>query len=273
MESVVPKVQRAPSRPALGVEDRKKAFSLAGAYVEKPRRLGEAGELGAGRLVRAVPVGGDFRRRSTRRRAVSTTSRPACTESSARGGSSTRCSTRRRFSERRWAARPPPPEQLFNPEIQFLAYVHNAEDQLRGEAATLSFFSQGQYTNGMVVRIAGLAYQKGLGGPLPQRQLLGRLPRSPRRDHRLPVERRRRRDDAAKRRPCGARTDPHGDLRGADRALHDQGPLRTWRRSLVLPLPRSRTKRFPSVSSPCTARATVWRSSPTATASTCRGRR
>ncbi|OZG72366.1 MFS transporter [Hahella sp. CCB-MM4] len=49
-------------------------------------------------------------------------------------------------------------------EIQFLAYVHNAEDQLRGEAATLSFFSQGQFTNPMVVRIAGLAYQKGFGG-------------------------------------------------------------------------------------------------------------
>lgn len=26
------------------------------------------------------------------------------------------------------------------PEIQFLAYLHNAEDQIRGEAATLSFF-------------------------------------------------------------------------------------------------------------------------------------
>ena len=50
------------------------------------------------------------------------------------------------------------------PEIQFLAYVHNAEDQLRGEAATLAFFSQGQYTNPMVVRVAGLAYQKGFGG-------------------------------------------------------------------------------------------------------------
>jgi 2-oxoisovalerate dehydrogenase E1 component len=50
------------------------------------------------------------------------------------------------------------------PEIQYLAYVHNAEDQLRGEAASLSFFSNGQYTNPMVVRIAGLAYQKGFGG-------------------------------------------------------------------------------------------------------------
>ena len=50
------------------------------------------------------------------------------------------------------------------PEIQFLAYLHNAEDQLRGEASTLSFFSRGQLTNPMVVRIAGLGYQKGFGG-------------------------------------------------------------------------------------------------------------
>ena len=50
------------------------------------------------------------------------------------------------------------------PEIQFLAYVHNAEDQLRGEASTLAFFSRGQFTNPMVVRVAGLAYQKGFGG-------------------------------------------------------------------------------------------------------------
>ncbi len=50
------------------------------------------------------------------------------------------------------------------PEIQYLAYLHNAEDQLRGEAATLAFFSNDQYHNGMVVRIAGLAYQRGFGG-------------------------------------------------------------------------------------------------------------
>jgi 2-oxoisovalerate dehydrogenase E1 component len=50
------------------------------------------------------------------------------------------------------------------PEIQFLAYLHNAEDQLRGEAATLPFFSQGAFTNPMVLRIAGLGYQKGFGG-------------------------------------------------------------------------------------------------------------
>ena len=50
------------------------------------------------------------------------------------------------------------------PEIQFLAYLHNAEDQLRGEAATLPFFSNGQFSNPMVVRIAGFGYQKGFGG-------------------------------------------------------------------------------------------------------------
>jgi 2-oxoisovalerate dehydrogenase E1 component len=50
------------------------------------------------------------------------------------------------------------------PEIQYLAYLHNAEDQLRGEAATLQFFSQGAYRNGMVIRIAGYGYQRGFGG-------------------------------------------------------------------------------------------------------------
>lgn len=50
------------------------------------------------------------------------------------------------------------------PEIQYLAYLHNAEDQLRGEAASLAFFSDGQYRNPMVVRVQGLAYQRGFGG-------------------------------------------------------------------------------------------------------------
>ena len=50
------------------------------------------------------------------------------------------------------------------PEIQYLAYLINAIDQIRGEAASMQFFSQGQYHNPMVVRIASLAYQKGFGG-------------------------------------------------------------------------------------------------------------
>jgi 2-oxoisovalerate dehydrogenase E1 component len=50
------------------------------------------------------------------------------------------------------------------PEIQYLAYLHNALDQIRGEGATLEFFSQRRYRNPAVVRIAGYGYQKGFGG-------------------------------------------------------------------------------------------------------------
>ncbi|TDO34691.1 2-oxoisovalerate dehydrogenase E1 component [Kribbella sp. VKM Ac-2527] len=61
------------------------------------------------------------------------------------------------------------------PEIQYLAYLHNAEDQLRGEAASLKFFSQGQYRNPMVVRIAGYGYQKGFGGHFHNDDAIGVL--------------------------------------------------------------------------------------------------
>ncbi|MGH8052317.1 MAG: thiamine pyrophosphate-dependent enzyme [Stenotrophomonas sp.] len=50
------------------------------------------------------------------------------------------------------------------PEIQYLAYLHNAVDQVRGEACSLQFFSNDQYRNPMLIRIAGLGYQKGFGG-------------------------------------------------------------------------------------------------------------
>jgi 2-oxoisovalerate dehydrogenase E1 component len=60
-------------------------------------------------------------------------------------------------------------------EIQYLAYLHNAEDQLRGEAATMGFFSDGQYANGMVVRIASLASLKGFGGHFHNDNAIGVL--------------------------------------------------------------------------------------------------
>lgn len=50
------------------------------------------------------------------------------------------------------------------PEIQYLAYYQNAQDQIRGEAATLSFFSQGEFRNPLVVRVASWGYQRGFGG-------------------------------------------------------------------------------------------------------------
>ncbi|TVP72633.1 MAG: MFS transporter [Gemmatimonadales bacterium] len=61
------------------------------------------------------------------------------------------------------------------PEIQYLAYIHNAQDQLRGEAASLQFFSSDQFRNPMVVRIAGLAYQKGFGGHFHNDHSIGGL--------------------------------------------------------------------------------------------------
>ncbi len=61
------------------------------------------------------------------------------------------------------------------PEIQYLAYVHNALDQLRGEACSLQFFSTGQFSNPMVVRVPGLAYQKGFGGHFHNDNSIGAL--------------------------------------------------------------------------------------------------
>jgi 2-oxoisovalerate dehydrogenase E1 component len=61
------------------------------------------------------------------------------------------------------------------PEIQYLAYIHNALDQIRGEACSLSFFSSGQFANPMVVRVQGLAYQKGFGGHFHNDNSIGAL--------------------------------------------------------------------------------------------------
>jgi 2-oxoisovalerate dehydrogenase E1 component len=61
------------------------------------------------------------------------------------------------------------------PEIQYLAYLHNAIDQLRGEACSTQFFSNGQFENPMVVRIAGFAYQKGFGGHFHNDNSIGAL--------------------------------------------------------------------------------------------------
>ena len=83
------------------------------------------------------------------------------------------------------------------PEIQYLAYLHNAEDQLRGEAATLQFFSQGAYRNGMVVRVAGYAYQRGFGGHFHNDNALGVLRDVPGPRDRLAGATRRRGRDAA----------------------------------------------------------------------------
>ncbi len=61
------------------------------------------------------------------------------------------------------------------PEVPYLAYLHNAIDQIRGEACSLQFFSAGQFANPMVVRIAGLAYQRGFGGHFHNDNSIGAL--------------------------------------------------------------------------------------------------
>ena len=61
------------------------------------------------------------------------------------------------------------------PEIQYLAFLHNALDQLRGEACSLGFFSSGQFQNPLVVRVAGLGYQQGFGGHFHNDDSIGAL--------------------------------------------------------------------------------------------------
>lgn len=50
------------------------------------------------------------------------------------------------------------------PEIQYLAYLYNAYDQLRGEAGCQPFYSNGHVDNPMIVRIPSFGYQEGIGG-------------------------------------------------------------------------------------------------------------
>ena len=54
--------------------------------------------------------------------------------------------------------------QLPVAEIQYLAYLHNAIDQLRGEAASTQFFSDGAFRAPMVLRMASFADPQGFGG-------------------------------------------------------------------------------------------------------------
>ena len=110
------------------------------------------------------------------------------------------------------------------PEIQYLAYIHNALDQIRGEAASLQFFSSGQFRNPMVVRLPGLAYQKGFGGHFHNDNSVGALRDIPGLVVAVPA----RGDDAARMLrgaiAMAARGRAGGGLPRADRALPREGP-------------------------------------------------
>jgi 2-oxoisovalerate dehydrogenase E1 component len=114
------------------------------------------------------------------------------------------------------------------PEIQYLAYLHNAEDQLRGEAASLKFFSQEQYANPMVLRIAGYGYQKGFGGHFHNDDAIGVL-----RD--IPTG--RRGGDAARLRGGGAFVGHGQRVPGTDRALPPTRSVRRGRRRVADAVP------------------------------------
>ena len=119
------------------------------------------------------------------------------------------------------------------PEIQYLAYVHNAIDQLRGEAATLSFFSRHRYRNGMVVRIAGYGYQKGFGGHFHNDNALGGLRDIPGVVVASPAT---GADAAAMLRTCAAAATVDGTVSRvprADRAVPHPRPARPRRRRLA----------------------------------------
>ncbi len=117
------------------------------------------------------------------------------------------------------------------PEIQYLAYFHNAADQIRGEGATLQFFSNRQYRNPMVVRVAGYGYQKGFGGHFHNDNSIAAMRDIPGRGHRLARAPRRRRRDVAHLRRRGEDGGRGVHLPRADRAVPHPRPARRRRRA------------------------------------------
>lgn len=61
------------------------------------------------------------------------------------------------------------------PEIQNLSQLHSAQDQLRAQAATTQFLSQGNFRNPLVLRVPGLAHQESVSGHVDNDNALGIL--------------------------------------------------------------------------------------------------
>ena len=203
------------------VAQRRRGDRAAGpAPADRRRRAGRRRRPGRreGGVLRRPPAGGGGRARRwpSRSTAPSATCSPptaarsssartsgpraACTASpagsSARpapGGSSTRSSTSSRSSGS--ASASAVSGLLPIPEIQYLAYLHNAEDQLRGEAASLAVLLQRPVPQPDGRAHRRLRLPEGVRRPLPQRQRGRRAARHPRPRHRLarPPGRRRRR--------------------------------------------------------------------------------
>ena len=152
------------------------AAAAVGAFGGKPAGAGRPADPGADAstprstdaLVSNPADGGLRRGRGGQGRRVRGDQGPA---RPVRRGPGLRHAARRDVDPRARRSAPGWPALLPVPEIQYLAYLHNAEDQLRGEAATMQFFSSGR-----VPQPDGGARRRprlpgGVRRPLPQRQL------------------------------------------------------------------------------------------------------
>ena len=74
------------------------------------------------------------------------------------------------------------------PEIQFLAYYHNAQDQIRGEASTLGFFFEQSIFKSNGHQNSKFRLSKRLWGSFSQRQLDSSANGHSRDDHRMPLK-------------------------------------------------------------------------------------
>src|SRR6266511_816848 len=119
------------------------------------------------------------------------------------------------------------------PEIQYLAYLHNAEDQIRGEAATLQFFSRPPTAQPDGRARPGLRLPEGVRWPLPQRQRDRGAARRARGGHRVPGQAGRCRRHAAHLRGGGEGRRQRLRLPRADRALPHPRPARRGRPRLA----------------------------------------
>ena len=156
----------APARPAAAADGRRaggdgRQVLGAAARARRPLTLAQSINRALLDVLAADPGALVFGEDVARRAACTASPGPAA---AARAGTGVRHAAGRADRSSVWLSAPGVCGLLPIPEIQYLAYLHNAEDQLRGEGATCRSSPTGRYRNPMVVRIAAYGYQKGFGG-------------------------------------------------------------------------------------------------------------
>ena len=237
MAPLAPATDPEPWSPAAADEPAESSAAAARAGAADARAVASTARCAD--AARDRPARAGLRRGRRRARAASTASPAACGSGSARPGSSTRCSTSRAILGLALGAGLA--GLLPVPEIQYLAYLHNAADQLRGEAATLQFFSQRPATAtrwwcgspATPTRRASAATSTTTTRVAALRDIPGLVVASP-------VAARRRRRDAAHLRGRGRGRRQRLRVPRADRALPRAGPARAGRRRLAGAVPGRR---------------------------------